>query len=906
MIVLAMMSGHRETVRQLFTVVLGIVVVTLLFGCSGAEQETPTPMVATSLPEPIVRVVARDLLNPVGMAELPDGGLLVAEEGTGEDDLSAGVSLITAEGKIGRFISGLPSGRDAGDLSGVPMVTLSPESDRLFLGHFQFSDGHLWALELAPGAPLTLRKAPYTVEDLTPAMLPSGNVFLTNPFDMTFDSEGVPVVSDASGNGVAKETEDGRTRFFHRFDQLTDPANDRLQIDAVPIGITRIGEEYYVTLTGGCPYPADSGQLVAIDEERNQRTVVDGLNMPIDVAQGADGSIWLLEFARFNPEDSCFTGEGYLPNTGRLSLLREDGSLEPVITGLNYPGAVLPAADGSLYVSEIFAGRILHVTFDSEAAAIPTRSVAVTAAAHGSQGRIFRDVAAERGISFVQGAFSQALSADPVAMMGAGLCWIDYDNDGWLDLYLVNSHALEEEPYWREQGGLPTNVLFRNIEGTFVDVSARSQSDLAIRGNGCVAADLDLDGWTDLYVTADGRNALLWNNGDGTFTEGAEAAGVAAEEWSTAAAVSDVNGDGWPDLFVAAYIDLEKKIANPSGAFPQDFIGLFDRLYLSDGAAGGGRVTFRDVALDAGLERNERSLGAVFLDVDLDGDTDLYIANDGQPNRLQLLEQSSDSLGFRFRDVTREADVGDSGSGMGIAAGDFDGNGLADIFVTNWEREINALYQNQSTAGEPEFLYSTYRIGLGGLGSGLTGWGTTWADFDHDTDLDLLVAHGRVPVTDLETDADLVRYYGNRLAEGFPSQFRNWTENVGLEAVGPLNSRGSAVADYDNDGDLDVAVNTIAGRAVLLQNDGAAGNWLQVELDGFFPGALATMTLPDGRKLVRELLAGSSYLASEDPRLHFGLGGVDIVPKLEVRWPDGRTSVLEDVVANRRIIVSPP
>ena len=280
--------------------------------------------------------------------------------------------------------------------------------------------------------------------------------------------------------------------------------------------------------------------------------------------------------------------------------------------------------------------------------------------------------------------------------------------------------------------------------------------------------------------------------------------------------------------------------------------------------------------------------------------------NDGQPNRLQLLEQSDDALGFRFRDVTREADVGDSGSGMGIAAGDFDGNGLADLFVTNWEREINALYQNRTTTEAPDFIYATYRIGLGGLGSGLTGWGTTWADFDHDTDLDLIVAHGRVPVTDLETDADLVRYYGNRLAEGYPSQFRNWTEAVGLEAVGPLNSRGSAVADYDNDGDLDMAVNTIAGPAVLLQNEGAAGNWLQIELAGFYPGALVKLTLPDGRQLVREMFVGSSYLASEDPRLHFGLGDVVVVPAIEVRWPDGRTLHLEDVAANQLIVVAAP
>jgi hypothetical protein len=799
----------------------------------------------------------------------------------------------------------VPSGRDAGDLSGVPLVAVSPAKDRLYLAHFQFSDGHLWTLALPTDAPLTLRKVPYTVDDLTPVMLPSGNVFLTNPFDMTFDADGIPVVSDASGNGVAKETPDGKTRFFHRFDRLTDPANEKLQIDAVPTGITRVGSEYFVTLTGGCPYPADSGLLVAIDEQRNQRTVLDGLNMPIDVAIAPDGTIWVLEFARFDPDASCFTGEGYLPNTGRLSRLRENGTLEPVVTDLNFPGAVLPLDDGSLYLTEIFAGRVLHLAFGTEGVPLTPRSVAVTPTVTQGRSLEFRSVGAEQGLTFTHGAFHNSLSEDPVAMMGAGLCWIDYDEDGWLDLYLVNSHALAEVPYWKEQGGLPQNALFRNLAGNFVDVSEASQTNLALRGNGCVAADFNLDGNTDLYITADGPNALLWNNGDGTFTEGAKEAGVAADEWSTAATVADLNDDGWPDLFAAAYIDLNNKIDNPSGAFPQDYYGLQDRLYLSQGADQDGRVTFRDVALSAGLERTERGLGAVLVDVDRDGDRDLYIANDGQPNRLHVLEQVSGDPGLRFQDVTRSAGVGDSGSGMGIATGDYDGNKLPDLFITNWEAEINALYQNQSTS-EPEFSYSTYRIGLGGLGSGLTGWGTAWADFDHDTDVDLLVVHGRVPVTDLAADADLVRFYGNRLAEGFPNQFRNWTDSVGLDQVGPLLSRGSAIADYDNDGDMDVAINTIGGPAVLLENEGVEGNWLQIGFDGFYPGALATVTLPDGTQLVRELQVGSSYLASEDPRLHFGLGDFDIVPEIEVRWPDGRILLLQDIPANQRLTLSAP
>jgi DNA-binding beta-propeller fold protein YncE len=295
------------------------------------------------------------------MAVLPNGELLVAEAGTGQKDDSAGVSLITIGGDAGRLISGFPSSRDSGDLAGVNTVAVSPDGDKIYAGNF--GQGHLWTLPLNLEG-LTLPETALTPDQLTPAMNRLNNVFLINPFDITFDSEGVPVVSDASGNGVAKENPDGTTRFIHRFARLPDPTADseNVTIDPVPTGITRIGNEYYVTLTGGCPYPAGGGQLVAIDEKRNQRIVTDGLNMPIDVARGSDGTIWVLEFAQFKPSASCFTGEGYQPNTGRLSRLQPDGSLTPALTELNFPGAVLPLPDGTLYISEVFSGRILHVT----------------------------------------------------------------------------------------------------------------------------------------------------------------------------------------------------------------------------------------------------------------------------------------------------------------------------------------------------------------------------------------------------------------------------------------------------------------------------------------------------------------------------------------------------------------
>jgi hypothetical protein len=311
--------------------------------------------------QPQVSVAAEGLIHPLGLAALPDGGLLIAEEGTGENDFSSGVSLLTADGEIGRFISGLPSSRDSGDLSGVPFVAVSPENDRIYLSYF--NAGGLLTLAIDPERPLTIPDTPYGLDDLALTMTPLNEVRLANAFALTFDREGVPVVSDATENGVAKETADGRTRFIHRFSELRDPANKHITIDPVPTGITRVGAEYYVTLFGGCPYPAESGRLVVIDENRNERIVVDRLNMPIDVAQGADGTIWVLEFARFSEGASCFDGTGYLPHTGRLNRLLPNGTLDSVLDDLNFPGAVLPMPDGSLYVSEIFANRLLHVTF---------------------------------------------------------------------------------------------------------------------------------------------------------------------------------------------------------------------------------------------------------------------------------------------------------------------------------------------------------------------------------------------------------------------------------------------------------------------------------------------------------------------------------------------------------------
>jgi hypothetical protein len=866
----------------------GALVMTLLLAsCSSAGDAD------VDVGPPTTEVVVEGLVNPLGLALLPDGGLLVAEEGTGENDDSAGVSVLTPDGAVGRVVSGLPSSRDSGDLSGVPLVGVSPDGRTAYTAHFNSRSLLTFPIPSDGLKPGTKADPPLKLEDLGRTMLPLLEVGVVNPFDIAFDDDGVPVVTDASENGVATMNAQRRTVFTHRFGELTDPQKESMKVDAVPTGITRVDDEYYITLFSGCPYPEGSGEVVAVGENRSERTIVGGLSLPIDVAVGPDGTIWILEFARFLPDASCFTAEGYEPGSGTLSRLRPDGTLEEVLTGLEFPGAVLPMPDGSLYVTEVFAGRVLHLTWQDDAHAISPQP-----AASAPDWR-FSDVADAVGLDFRHGAFATGLSMDPAAMMGAGLCWIDYDKDGWLDLYLVNSHSTEEVAYWDSNGGLPRNRLFRNDSGTFTDVSESTGTGLAMRGNGCVTADFNADGWDDLYVTADGPNALLLSDHGSTFVDVAASAGVAAAEWNSAAVVGDLNNDGTPDLFVGSYIDLSRKIERPSGAFPQDYVGIPDRLYINDGGA---ELHFTEMASDAGFNLRERALGALLSDFDRDGDLDLSIANDGQPNRLYRNDTADGGDTIVFVDVTEVAATGDSGSGMGVAGGDYDGDGRFDFIVTNWEAELNALYRNTSSGDHITFDYMTYRIGISGLGNNKTAWGVSWGDFDNDTDLDFVIAHGRVPITDENTDAELVRLYGNTLAEGIPGRFQDWTKVVGLDDIGPLMARGSAVADFDNDGDLDIAVNTIAGDVVLLRNNEPAGRSITVALDGFHPGAIAIVALDDGTTMERELHAGSSYLASEDPRFHFGIGGADSVAAVTIRWPDGSESIKQNVAADTFVL----
>lgn len=522
------------------------------------------------------------------------------------------------------------------------------------------------------------------------------------------------------------------------------------------------------------------------------------------------------------------------------------------------------------------------------------------------------NVAPEIGLDFQHGAFRWGTDPDPAAMMGAGVCWIDYDRDGWLDLYVTNTWSNGQWGQWRKEGALPESRLFRNDIGTFVDVTDKTSAGLETRGNGCVAADLDLDGWTDLYVTTDRENVLLWNDDGDGFIPDADVSNVDAYGWHSGAAVGDVDGNGWPDLFVAGYADLNRPITGVSKGFPNTFEPEPDLLFLNQGPAddrqpGDPRVVFGESAGAVGIEPDgpDYGLGAVLTDLDLDGDLDLYVANDTTPNDLYVNVPSDDGSVFSLVEQGAELGVGDDGAGMGVASGDANGDGRADLVVTNQLDERHGVWWNTSDPSGLSFEDARPSMGWPDLGAGFTGWGSIWVDMDLDTDLDLFFAHGAIPVRDLTEDREPSLLFENGTSTGAIGEFTDASALVGLDEVGPYLARGAAAADYDNDGDPDLAIGTIGGDLILLRNSGAGGNWLQVATPTPTPGARVTLTLLDGTELVREMHAGSSYLSSEDPRAHFGLGSDDRVAKVDVRWPDGSNTTISDVAANQVIQMEP-
>jgi Na+-translocating ferredoxin:NAD+ oxidoreductase RnfD subunit len=552
----------------------------------------------------------------------------------------------------------------------------------------------------------------------------------------------------------------------------------------------------------------------------------------------------------------------------------------------------------------------LHQTAD-EHWALPgaVQSVPVEAAPKSSalDGVHLTNVAPAVGLDFRQGSFRFGISNENTAMMGGGVCWIDYNGDGWQDLFAVNSYASADTARWQAHGGLPRTQLFENIHGHFRNVTAKAHAGLQVQGNGCVAADLNGDGRRDLIVTTTSGIKLLWNNGNGTFTEGARGAGMTASGWYTGAAVADVNGDGRPDVFVAGYTRLYDPVPNSFAGFPTNLVGVRDLLYLNEGNRHNGRARFREVGVQAGLEASgfSHGLGATFLDVNDDGRPDLYVANDEDPNQLYVdvpwpggAKADPAGLGFRFENRAVSSRVADPYAGMGVAANGA-GGGPLDLFVTNSRHEPSAAFAR--TTGS-SFSNARPRFDPA-LGTAFAGWGDSFVDLRNSGTSDLVVATGGIPVTSLHKDAGPLKVVAPLTGDA-----------AGRYGVAPgvaptglrVNGRGLAAADVDNNGRMAIAVNSIGGRLLLLQTSGPAGHWLDVKLSRFVPGAVVTLALEDGRTLSQEVRAGGSYLSSEDQRIHFGLGRAATVSRLTVRYPWGAEGVLRDVGGDRIVEVKVP
>ncbi len=364
-----------------------------------------------------------------------------------------------------------------------------------------------------------------------------------------------------------------------------------------------------------------------------------------------------------------------------------------------------------------------------------------------------RNVAQQVGLDFRQGSFRYGMSNDVGAMMGGGLCWLDYNNDGWEDLYVVNSYSDSDVTKWEANGGLPRNALFENVNGKFVDVSRGSGADLAVKGDGCVAADFNGDGYTDLLVTTTTGIKLLWNNGNGTFTEGAAAAGMTASGWYTGAAVADVNGDGRPDVFVAGYTDSTTRFrARPRASRRTTpacaTCSISTRATARTAARASARSACRRGSSrrtsPTGSARCSRTTTATGGRISTWRTTRIRISCTrtcpGPAARLPTRRVSaSASRSARQPRVSRTRYAG-----MGIVSADYNGDGRNDLFVTNSRREPSAAYVRLARPGAPAFANARPAF-LPALGTSFAGWGASAVDLENSGKLDLVLAAGAIP-----------------------------------------------------------------------------------------------------------------------------------------------------------------
>jgi len=522
---------------------------------------------------------------------------------------------------------------------------------------------------------------------------------------------------------------------------------------------------------------------------------------------------------------------------------------------------------------------------------------------------IFQDVTHQAGLDTWTHHMGTPQKQYIIETNGSGVGLLDYDNDGWLDIYLVNGST-----YDALNGKVtpPHAALFHNNhDGTFTDVAEQAGVTNDRWGFGVAIGDYNNDGWPDIYVTNFGKNRLYRNNHNGTFTDVAEQAGVQLGNWSTGATFGDYDGDGRLDLFVPGYVhyDIDHPPVPGSAAVayttcqfrgapvmcgPRGLKGEPDHLFHNNGDG-----TFTDVSVKAGVSDPNGYYGfsAVFADLNNDGKVDLAVANDSTPNYLYInkgngtFEDDSYASGFALNGDGRET------AGMGLGIGDYRNNGLLDLLVTDFSDDYKVLYRND---GGGNFTDVSYQTGIAQDAIPFLGWGVGFIDFDNDGWKDIMMINGHVyPQVDQHdwgtTFAQRPLLYRNLQGKKF--ELVPAVEGTGLAEVFP--GRGAAFGDLFNDGKIDVVINVIDGHPVLLRNVSNDGHhWVELKLVGGpksprdAVGATVYLTA-DGMRQRGDVLSGGSYMSSNDPRVHFGLGDATRVDAVEIHWPSGRVERLK-------------
>ena len=516
----------------------------------------------------------------------------------------------------------------------------------------------------------------------------------------------------------------------------------------------------------------------------------------------------------------------------------------------------------------------------------------------------FRDIAKKAGLNF------QHFSGSPekqyiLESMSGGVAWIDYNRDGFIDLYLVNGG------HWNEllEGKRSvSNALFQNNgNGTFTNVTQKSGLSSRYWGMGVAAGDYNNDNWVDLFVCNYGSNTLYRNNGNGTFTDVTAEATLGDKRWAVSAAFGDYDADGWLDLYVTNTVQFDYQKPDPMDCHyrgitvqcgPLGMMGDSDILYKNRGNG-----TFEDVSEKTGVGNVIPSygLGVVWSDFDNDGDQDIYVANDQMANFL--FENKGDGT---FEEIALLAgaafsDDGTAQGSMGVDFGDYDRDGLLDIFLTHFSDDYNTLFRN---LGKGRFRDVTRAASLTFNSWPMVGWGAGFVDLDNDGWEDIFAANGHVFP---QVDDYKVGMSFHQRSQVFHNLGNGKFEEIsaGLNKVKTWSSRGVAFADFDNDGDMDVAVNNLDGQPWLLQNEqgNQAGNWILLTLEGVKSNRSAIgarVYVKIGSKMqMREIRGGSSYQSTHDFRVHFGLANAKNIDTLTIRWIDGTVQEFQNIKTNR-------